>query len=61
MSATPRYLPAGLPLPIPEPDGLSAPFWAGLREERLLVQHCAGCGTWQFGRASCRERVYGTV
>jgi uncharacterized OB-fold protein len=44
-----RYLPAGLPIPVPEPDGLSAPYWAGLREGRLLVQRCAGCGTWQFG------------
>jgi uncharacterized OB-fold protein len=43
------YLPAGLPAPVPEPDGLSAPYWAGLREGRLLVQRCSGCGTWQFG------------
>ncbi len=43
------YLPAGLPAPVAEPDGLSAPYWAGLREGRLLVQRCAGCGTWQFG------------
>jgi uncharacterized OB-fold protein len=43
------YLPAGLPIPVPEADGLSAPYWAGLRENRLLVQRCAQCGTWQFG------------
>ena len=43
------YLPPGLPSPIPEPDGLSAPYWNGLREERLLVQRCKACGTWQFG------------
>jgi uncharacterized OB-fold protein len=43
------YLPPGLPAPVPEPDGLSAPFWQGLRERRLLVQRCAACGTHQFG------------
>ncbi|MBR0800363.1 OB-fold domain-containing protein [Bradyrhizobium jicamae] len=43
------YLPAGLPIPVTEADGLSAPYWGGLRENRLLVQRCAHCGTWQFG------------
>lgn len=43
------YLPPGLPSPVPEPDGLSAPFWNGLHEGRLLVQQCGGCNTWQFG------------
>lgn len=43
------YLPAGLPIPVPEPDGLSAPYWNGLREGRLRVQRCPACGTWQFG------------
>ena len=42
---TTPYLPPGLPAPVPEPDGLSAPYWAGLREGRLLVQRCSGCGT----------------
>ncbi|WP_081060338.1 Zn-ribbon domain-containing OB-fold protein [Burkholderia territorii] len=46
---TTRYLPAGLPIPVPEPDGLSAPYWQALRENRLLVQRCARCGTYQFG------------
>ncbi|WP_322516819.1 zinc ribbon domain-containing protein [Rhodopseudomonas palustris] len=45
----PFYLPSGLPTPLPEPDGLSAPYWGGLRENRLLVQRCAECRTWQFG------------
>jgi uncharacterized OB-fold protein len=51
VNATPhtRYLPAGLPIPVPEPDGVSAPYWAGLREGRLLVQRCRHCSTWQFG------------
>ena len=43
------YLPPGLPIPVCEPDGLSEPFWAGLRGGRLMVQRCAACSTWQFG------------
>jgi uncharacterized OB-fold protein len=43
------YLPPGLPIPVVEPDGLSAPYWGGLRESRLRVQRCAHCLTWQFG------------
>jgi uncharacterized OB-fold protein len=43
------YLPEGLPAPVAEPDGVSAPFWEGLRLERLRVQRCTHCGTWQFG------------
>jgi len=30
-------------------DGIAAPFWEGLAQERLLVQRCSRCGTWQFG------------
>jgi uncharacterized OB-fold protein len=43
------YLPAGLPIPVAEPDDLSAPYWAGLRQNRLMVQQCSHCQTWQFG------------
>lgn len=43
------YLPAGLPIPVAEADGLSAPYWAGLRQNRLMVQRCGHCNTWQFG------------
>ena len=43
------YLPAGLPIPMPEADGLSAPFWNGLRDNRVMVQHCTACGTFQHG------------
>ena len=46
---TEHYLPAGLPIPVPEADGLSAPFWNGLRESKVMVQHCKACGTWQHG------------
>jgi len=42
-------LPGGLPIPIPEPDGLSAPYWAGLRENLLRIQRCDDCGGVQFG------------
>lgn len=45
----PTYLPAGLPIPVAEADGLSAPYWEGLRQNRLSVQRCRHCGTWQFG------------
>jgi uncharacterized OB-fold protein len=45
----PAYLPAGLPIPTAESDGLSAPYWEGLRQNRLLVQRCSHCNTWQFG------------
>jgi uncharacterized OB-fold protein len=46
---TSYYLPVGLPIPVAEPDGLSSPYWNGLRESRLLVQCCDSCATWQFG------------
>lgn len=29
-------------------DEVSAPFWAGAREGRLLIQHCGDCGTPRF-------------
>lgn len=46
---TAPYLPAGLPIPMPEPDSVSAPYWNGLCEGVLRVQRCTHCGTWQFG------------
>ena len=48
-TSTDRYLPLGLPAPEAEADGLSAPFWAALREQRLRIQRCSACGTWQHG------------
>jgi uncharacterized OB-fold protein len=48
-NASSAYLPLGLPIPVAEPDGLSAPYWTGLRHDRLLVQRCSHCQTWQFG------------
>ena len=44
-----RYLPAGLPIPGPEADGLSKPYWEGLKAGRLVIQQCSGCGIWQWG------------
>jgi uncharacterized OB-fold protein len=40
----------------PEDDGVDAPFWAGLREHELRLQHCADCGTWVWpARWNCTE------
>lgn len=50
MSTTPSfYLPEGLPIPVPEADGLSRPYWDGLRREELWIQRCTECRTWQWG------------
>jgi uncharacterized protein len=43
------YLPAGLPRPVPEADGLDAPYWDGTRRGELRVQRCPACGGWQWG------------
>ncbi len=43
------YLAPGLPQPIPAPDGLDGPFWAGLAEEKIRLQRCADCRRWQWG------------
>jgi uncharacterized protein len=48
MAAVP-HLPAGLPAPAPEADGLDAPYWEGTRRGELLVQRCNACSTWQWG------------
>ncbi len=46
---TEGYLPPGLPIPAPEPNGLSRPYWDGLKAGRVNVQRCRACGTWQWG------------
>ena len=48
-STTESYLPTGLPVPVAENDGLSAPFWDGARNNKLMVQRCRSCGNWQWG------------
>jgi len=46
---TQPYLNKGLPQPIASPDGLDQPFWEGLKQEKILLQRCRSCGTWQWG------------
>jgi hypothetical protein len=48
-NVTTPYMPVGMPLPAPAPDGLDAAFWEGTKNHRLLVQRCKTCGTFQFG------------
>jgi uncharacterized protein len=45
---TQSYLPPGLPIPVPERNGLSAPYWAGLRQGVLKVQRNPRTGAWQW-------------
>ena len=49
MSATAPYLPPGLPRPVPEADGLDAPYWEATRRGELMVQRCRACQGWQWG------------
>lgn len=34
--------------PMPIPTEISAPFWEGLKAERLLIQQCDQCNHWVF-------------
>jgi uncharacterized OB-fold protein len=43
------YLLGGLAAPVPTSDGLDEPFWAGLADDRLLIQRCLACRGWQWG------------
>lgn len=43
------YLPKGLPEPVTEPDKLDQPYWQGTRQNKLMVQRCGRCQTWQWG------------
>jgi len=43
------YLPAGMPRPVAEGDGLDRPYWEGTRAGRLLVQRCRACRGFQWG------------
>jgi len=45
---TQSYLPHGLPIPVPERNGLSAPYWEGLRQGVLKVQRNPRTGAWQW-------------
>jgi uncharacterized OB-fold protein len=42
--------------PVPIPDGDTGPLWAGLRDRKLLLQHCARCRNVQYYQQQlCRE------
>jgi uncharacterized OB-fold protein len=50
MTAERRFaLPEGLPRPVPEPDGLSGPYWEGANRGELWIQRCRSCQAWQWG------------
>lgn len=34
--------------PMPVPTEISAPFWEGIKAERLLIQQCNACNHWVF-------------
>jgi uncharacterized OB-fold protein len=34
--------------PVPIPDSISAPFFDGARQGRLMLQCCSACGKWSF-------------
>jgi uncharacterized OB-fold protein len=34
--------------PVPVQDEISAPFFNGAREGKLILQHCSGCDRWSF-------------
>jgi uncharacterized OB-fold protein len=41
--------------PLPTPSRESQPYWSGLKEHRLLMQHCDSCDRLQFyPRSGCR-------
>ncbi|MES1979621.1 MAG: Zn-ribbon domain-containing OB-fold protein [Pseudomonadota bacterium] len=41
---------------LPVPDADTAAYWQGLKEGRLLLQHCLDCGHIQFyQQAICRQ------
>lgn len=43
------YFPSGLPQPRPNPDGVDTPYWEALEQDKLVVQRCTHCQTWQWG------------
>jgi uncharacterized OB-fold protein len=43
-----RYLPAGLPIPVAEANGLSAPYWEAVRHGVLKVQRNPKTGVYQW-------------
>ena len=45
--------------PLPTPDTDSAAFWSGLKEGKLLLQHCLDCGNVQYYQQSLCRRCGG--
>jgi uncharacterized OB-fold protein len=46
----------GLQKPLPMPDGDTAVFWNGLREGKLLLQHCLDCqSVHYYQQGICRQ------
>ena len=43
------YLNPGLPVPVPMPDGLDQPYYDAIAQDRLVLQVCKDCGTYQWG------------
>jgi len=41
-------LPAGIPEPVPSPDGLDAGYWEATRRHELVAQRCSACRGWQW-------------
>jgi uncharacterized OB-fold protein len=39
--------PAGIPRPVPAPEGLNAEFYARCAEGQLCFQRCTACGAWR--------------
>ncbi len=43
---------AALAKPVPLPDADSAPFWHGCRQDKLMIQRCRSCRSFQFPPSS---------
>jgi uncharacterized OB-fold protein len=43
------YFSPGLPIPVPDRQGPASPFWQGLVDNRLRIQKCRHCQSWQWG------------
>ncbi len=45
-----------VPKPVPRASAESRPFWDGVQERKLLLQHCRSCGNYWFPpSALCRH------
>lgn len=39
--------------PLPTPTPVSKPFWNGLQQHQVRLQHCAACDLWIYYARSC--------